>query len=811
MNKKITAFLAAWLCIALGFAQAQPIALKGKVVSAENKPLDGCTIYLNKATDSSLVKAALSGADGSFTFNGIAKGSYRLVLSLVGYHAYKSTDIILNSDTTLPAITLEQQTASLSEVKITAKRPAIEQLIDRTVVNADALPGKDASTVMDLLEKAPGVTVEQNDIELQGKGGVTIYVDDRPTYLSGDDLANYLRSLPASSIDRIELMTNPPAKYDAAGAGGIINIRTKRTKERGFNGNAHLNFIQGKYTRTNNSLNLNIRQNKFNIAANLGYTLNNNFNNITLGRFFDPAIITGIAPVFTQNSYVKRHFDNYSGRLILDYYLTDKSTIGIVLSGLFTQGNTQTTNSSKLSSQQGQPDSTIFADNTEARQFKNGALNLNYRHDFDKKGSQLSADLDYVTYHTQLDQTFLNNSFYPDGTLYDQTLQTGYLPANIHIYSAKTDYTHVFTDGLALSAGLKSSYTKTDNIADYFDIENGAAIPDYDETNHFIYGENINAGYINGTRNFKRWSFQAGLRFENTIAHGDQLGNPEKPDSTFNRSYNSLFPTFYSKYKLDTTGNQAIGFNIGRRIDRPNYNQLNPFLSPLDKFTYNTGNPYLLPTYSDNFQAYYTFKGITVTAYYTYIKDRVDGLIQIINGYYYNEPGNIGNSYDGGIELNVDLDPTKWFNFHLYMRWRTLHTVTNFFTGPLNTTGQQWVLRPTLTFTPGAGWTLQAWGAYQSRFVNEQFIDAPRGSINFDFEKKISASFTAEIDIYDPFYWQNNSWQIGYLEGTTANYHSVGDSRNVVLSLSYRFGKAIQNQRKHNANGAQSEENRVGN
>jgi len=700
---------------------------------------------------------------------------------------------------------------TLKAVIITAHRPPIEQLIDRTVVNAESLPGKDGATLMDLLERSPGVTVEQNKIQLQGKDGVTVYIDDKPTYLSGDDLANYLRSLPASTVDRIELMPNPPAKYDAAGSGGVINIRLKHTREKGFNGNLDGNYIQGKYTRSNNGLNLNLRQNKWNVAATVGYVLNNNYNDITLGRYFDPAVINDIAPVFTQNSYVKRHFDNYSSRISADYYLTDKTTVGMIFSGLFTQGHTLTANKSDLSSQQNQLDSTILANNTERRQFKNGTANLNYRHDYDKKGSSLSADLDYVVYRTQLDQTFANQSFYPDGTLYDQTLQTGNLPAHIDIYSAKTDYTRVLANGLRLGTGAKTSYTKTNNIADYFDVENGLSTPDYDETNHFLYSENINAVYVNGAKEFKRLSLQAGLRFENTNAYGHQLGNAEKPDSSFNRGYNSLFPTFYAQYKLDSASRQTIGFNIGRRIDRPNYNSLNPFLSPLDKFTYNVGNPYLLPAYSINYQLYYTWKRITGTLYYNYTYDREDGLVQIINGIYYSRPGNIGNSYDRGIELNADLDPTKWFSIHLYSRYRILHTVTNFYTGPLNTTGEQLVLRPTLTFTPGGGWTLQAWGGYQSRFTNEQFIDAPRGSLNFDFEKKLSAGWTIELDTYDVLHTQNNTWQIGYLEGATANYHSVNDSRNVQLILTYRFGKTIKDQRHHNANGAQNEMNRVGN
>jgi len=812
MNKKLTAFLAAWLLIAATFVQAQTgLSIKGKITSADGKPIDGAAIYLYRAADSTLVKASLSEKDGSFVFAGLKPAAYRIVVNVIGYKTFKSQTIELGKDTILPAITLQPNETSLKEVTVTAKKPPVEQLIDRTVVNVSALPGSAGTTLLDLLAKAPGVSVDDNAISLQGKNSVTIYIDDRPTYLSGDDLANYLRSLPASGIDRIELMTNPPARYDAAGSGGVINIRTKRTKETGFNGNLNLNYIQGEYARSNNSVNLNYRQNKLNVSAGVGYTLNNNYSAINLNRYFDPVVITGIAPHFTQTSFIKRHSENYSGRVNIDYYATDKTTFGAAFSGLFTQGDNHTANTSLLSSSQGQLDSTITAKNVDNRLLKNGSVNLNYRHQYDKKGSELTVDLDYVVYHTQLDQVFANSSFYPDGTLYNYDLVTGNLPSNINIYSARTDYNHVLAGGLQLSAGLKSSYTKTDNLADYFDIYQGISTPDYNETNHFLYNENINAAYVNASKDFKRWSVQAGLRFENTIASGHQLGNPEKPDSSFSRNYNGFFPTLYTQYKLDTAGKQKLGFNFGRRVDRPNYAQLNPFLSPLDKFTYNTGNPFLLPTYSDNLQLYYTFKGIKISLFYTYIKDRVDGLIQIINGYYYNEPGNIGNSYQKGIEVNADLDPAKWLNIHLYSRLTELHTVTDFYTGVLNTTGEQFVVRPTFSFTPGAGWTLQAYGNYQSRFTNEQFIDLPRGSLNFAFEKKLSAATTIELDFNDVLHTQNGSWYINYLEGTQqAYYHSVGDSRNAELSFSYRFGKAISNQRKHNANGAQSEENRAG-
>jgi outer membrane receptor protein involved in Fe transport len=700
---------------------------------------------------------------------------------------------------------------TLKTVIVTGTRPLVEHLIDRTVINPEALISNAGVSALDVLDNSPGVTVDQNGaITLQGKSGVQVFIDDKPTYLSGEDLANYLRSMPSSTIDRIELMPNPPAKYDAAGTAGIINIRTKRIKEKGFNGNLNLAYGQGIYTRTNNSLNLNYRYGRLNLATSFGYNLNNTYNEVHLNRYFDQSI-TGISPNFFQYSYTRPIHNNYNTRLALDFYSTDKTTLGIGLTGMLTTGSGRTTSTSLLSGAQDQPDSTILADNRDNRKFENGGINLNYRHAYDKKGWEHTIDLDYLTYQTRLNQTFVNDSYYPDGALYDSTLETGHLPTTIHIFAAKTDYTQPLADGITLSAGLKSSYTHTDNIADYYNVIGGTAEPDYTQTNHFIYSENINSAYVNATRNFRRLSLQAGLRFENTIANGHQLGNPQVPDSSFSRNYNGLFPTFYLQYKFDSGGRDQIIFNYGRRVDRPYYGQLDPFLFPLDKFTYNAGNPFLLPSYTDVLQLSYTYKKITATLFYNYIHDKIDGLVQIVNGIYYSRPGNLDNTYVAGMETDISLDPFKWFNFRLYIRLMEQRTLSAFYTGTLDTKGFQYYYRPVLTFKPGGDWTMQLSGFYQAKLVTEQFVDLPRYAVNFSLAKKLSADATLRLNFNDIFHTINYSWDIGYLAGTTADYHNVTDTRNIVLSFSYHFGKAIKDSRKHESTGAESEQQRVGN
>jgi outer membrane receptor protein involved in Fe transport len=811
MTIKITAFFAAWLTIASTFVSAQTgLTLSGKINAENNKPMDGATVYLKKAADSVLVKTALADAEGNFIFENLKTGDFKITITMVGYRSYKSDTIRLKQSTALPAIVLQQSGTMLKEVGVSSHKPFVEHLVDRTVVNVDALISNAGSSAMDVLEKSPGVLVDQNGtVSLKGKD-VKIFIDDKPTYLAGADLENYLRSLPSSTLDQIELMTNPPAKYDAAGSGGIINIRLKRSKVKGFNGGLNLSYMQGQYARTNNSFNFNYRDNKLNVFGNLSYSGGDNFNDLYINRhFFNPD--GSPASNFLQHTYITRRPHFYNAKLGLDYYVSDKTTFGIGFTGLLNTYNNPTTNTSRLLDAQNTLDSTVVADSRGKYNFKNMGVNLNYRHQYDKKGRELTADVDYLNYNSSTRQSFLNNTYLPDGTLTNSDLLTGTLPSNINIFAAKTDYTHPLSNGIKLSAGLKTSYTKTDNIADYFNTVASVTTPDYDETNHFIYKEQINAAYINASKDFKRFSVQAGLRFENTISNGHQLGNIEKPDSLFKRNYNGLFPTLYLQYKLDTAGSQTLGLNYGRRIDRPYYQDLNPFLSPLDKFTYYTGNPFLKPSYTQSLELSHTWKNITTTLSYSKTGDDVDETIEIVNGIYYSRPGNIGNTVVKGVSVDASFDPAKWLNIHFFGLLQNIHTVSNFYTGLLNTQGTFGIINPVLQFKMGNDWTLQADGNYRSKLTSAQFVLNPRKRLNAAVSKKLSASTTLKLAANDIFHSFVNSGTINNLADTKADYHNIGDSRNIAISFSYRFGKAISDQRKHGDNAAESEQNRVKN
>ncbi|MDQ1090073.1 outer membrane beta-barrel family protein [Siphonobacter sp. SORGH_AS_1065] len=812
MKPKIAVSLMAWLVVSLFVtARAQDqLSLKGQVLNPEQKPLAGATVRLRLTTDSVFNHVMSTDTAGKFHFEPLKKGLYQTQVTMIGYQMYQAT-LTPDDKGQQTFLLLQPAEVTLNEVKVTTRKPLIEQRIDRVIVNVDAMASNAGGTVLEALEKAPGVVLDQNgSVSLKGKYA-TIFIDDKPTYLAGVELENYLRSLPSSAIDQIELMTNPPARYDAAGNGGIINIRTKKNKVIGINGGLNLSYIQGRYTRTNNSANINYRRNKLNVFANATFSVANSYTDMDFYRHF---MNTSGEPVsdFFQNSYTRRTGQSYGTQLGADYYVSDRTTLGVNFTGLYRPSGQQVPVVSRFTNPQGRLDSTVLANNNQKALFKNAGINLNYRHTYGQEGRQWTVDLDYIRYTSTTDQSFDNYTYNPDGALINTYLLNGSLPSAIHIYSAKTDYTHPLSNGLELSAGLKSSYTYTDNVADYFYTSNQVTAPDYDKINHFRYHENINAGYVNASREFKRFSFQTGLRLENTFSNGHQLGNVQRPDSTFKRNYTSLFPTLYVQYKLDSSEIHQIGLNYGRRIERPYYQDLNPFLSPLDKFTYYTGNPFLRPAFTNTVELSHTFKNrITTTLSYTLNRNQINETIEINNGTYFSRPGNVGRSTVKSISVDGNFDPFSWLNLHLYGEVTNIHTVSDFYTGPLNTKGTFYYLKPILTFKMGKDWSLQADGYYQSRITNVQFIAGVQKRVNLSVVKKLSPSATIKLVINDALHSYVNSGIINNLALTRAYYRNVADTRTAVLSFSYRFGKAISGQRKHETNGAESEQNRVKN
>ncbi|WP_296148395.1 outer membrane beta-barrel protein [uncultured Flavobacterium sp.] len=802
------------LCSATLFAQTSG-KISGKIKDSNQLPIEAAVVSLLLAADNSLVKTQFSDADGSFEFADLKQNNYKITIEYLGFKKYQSESIyLLKEAVVLPEIQLQNSEAStLNEVAIEKKKAFVERKIDRTVVNVDAMISNAGTDAMEVLEKSPGIIVEENGtIKIKGKSGVMVFIDDKPTYLSGADLEVYLKSLPASTLDQIEIMTNPPAQYDAAGSAGVINIKTKKSKSKGFNGSLTSRISQGKRMHVRNGLNLNYTDNKVRVFGNINRADQKFVNDLDIFRRYkneDGSTKT----LFDQNTIMEEKVETTNAKIGMDYYASEKTTFGINFTGLVKSGRETKDGKSILKNAFGALDSTIVADNRERNKFKNGGVNLNFRHDFDSLGRKITMDADFLRYENDIAQSFKNYIFQPDNSLSEQDELIGNLPSNINIYTFKTDYVHPFKKGGKLEAGYKISYSKTDNIADYANVIDAVSIPNYDSSNHFKYDETINALYLNYSREFKRFGIQTGLRLENTISEGNQLGNILKPASKFKRDYTNLFPTVYLSYKLDSIANNQLVLSYGKRINRPYFQDLNPFLSPLDKFTYYSGNPYLNPSFSHNLEFTYNYKTLfSTTLSYAKTKDEINETIEISDGIYYSRPGNIGKSQIWSLNINSDIPITDWLSANIYSEVTNTNYKSQLYTERLDVSGTFWFISALNRLKFANGWSAEFGGRYMTDMESAQFTAGARGAVNLAAQKKIlSGKGSLKLAFNDIFYTNINTGTINNLRLTDANYRNKGDIRFIALTFTYGFGKSFESKKTHDETGSESEQNRVKN
>jgi hypothetical protein len=810
MNQKIKFTV----CLLLHFCAISLAQTNNSILGKVNQLSQSITISLVLASDNSLVKTEITEADGTFKFSNVKENSYKILVDDSNFQIYQSETLVVSQDSSLvevPFINLTRIGATqLREIVVKKKKPFVENKIDRTIVNVDAFITAAGGDALDVLEKAPGITVDQNGtITFKGKTGVQVFIDDKPTYLSGSELESYLRSLPASTLDKIELMTNPPAKYDAAGSAGVINIVSKKSKAKGFNGSASSRVSQGKRTHSRQGLNLNYLTDKVRIFGNIGYAYQNPINDLFIFRQFKNED-QSTKSVFYQNSFIESIVHTSNAKIGVDYYFNDKTTFGIGLTGISKDNRQRTEVKSDLTNAALVLDSTIIARNRENETFKNGGINLNFRRDLDSIGQKITVDLDYLNYDTSTTQTFNNFVYQPDSLLSSQDELKGLLPAAIVIYSLKTDYFLPLKNNGSFEIGYKSSFSKTDNVADYRDVIGGNEVPNYDTSNHFKYDETIHAGYINLNTNYKRFTFQTGLRLENTNSKGNQLGNVEKPAARFERTYTNLFPTVYIQYKLDSVGNNQLVLNYGRRINRPYFQDLNPFVSPLDKFTFYSGNPFLNPSFADNYELSYRWKEyISTTLSYGYSKDEINETIEIRDEIYFSRPGNIGKSQFYSINVNAQIPFNKWWSANAYSELTNMQYQSKLYTEDLNSSGTFWYFSINNSFKFKQDWSVELNGTYQTDVVSSQFVLLSRSNVNFGIQKKIlKGKGSIKLAANDIFYANINNGIIRNIRLTDANWRNRPDSRFVALTFTYSFGKSFQT-KTHEATGADSEKNRV--
>lgn len=789
-----------------GTIYAQHVSGKITVKTAETngQPLPFTNVLLRHVKDSSLVKGELSATNGSATFEKISEGRYFIEATLMGYTSVSTSAFTIDAGhqlIQLPTLSLSQASKTLQAVNVTAQKPFIERKNGATVLNVESSLAASGGTALDVLKRAPGVQIDKDDnIILQGNQGATIMLDGKLTYLSGEQLANLLRSLPSENIATIEIITSPSAKYDAAGKSGIINIKTKKTIITGINGSINLGAGAGKYGFYNAGINLNWRTEKFNAFG--------NYNNGSRGFFQTRYLarhIQGDVPAFFElNAFNRRNFKNNNYKVGLDYFITSKHTVGVMMRGYDNAFNQNGWNHTPISSN-GKLDSTLYAATTVRNKFSNVSFNLNYKGQLDTLGTEIGFDADWARFNENNNMTltdsmaYVVNPFRNDHAILNR-------PVNeVTIRSAKFDLVLPFNKTTKIETGVKYSSVKTDNNLKYDSLINGKYENAITQSNQFIYTENVYAAYAIFKKTIKNTDFQLGLRAEQTKSDGYSV----TLQSHVKRSYLDFFPTFSLDQKLSES--HKIGVNYSKRISRPNYGDLNPFVFYIDKYNYFRGNPYMLPEYTHKAEISYTLKQKYVAAVsYGMTKNVVleymvqDDTSKVTT--YYDR--NFERSYVYNLTLTIPIDPFKWWNItnningnynYFDVKDSTVNLTTNTFAFNYQTTH---------TFTLPDDWKFEINAYYESPFVWGVYKIRPSYAIGLGVQKQLmnkklniklnvtditnreqfrgSARFD-NIDMYI-----NNRWQ----------------NRRVNLALTWNFGNSnIKAAREREAG---SEQQRVG-
>ena len=822
--KQLYLIVACVLSVLSSFSQTGKGKATITISNDQNAPLEGVTVELRRAKDSGLVKTEITSKTGAAEFDNIKFGAYLLKASMVGHAAQFSAPFSLSEEqplVSLPGIALAAKAATeMAGVTVTAKKPFIQRLNDRLVVNVESSIVGAGSSALDVLEQSPGITVDQNDaISLRGRAGVIIMVDGKPSPMSAADLANYLRGLPANAIESIHIITNPSAKYDAAGNSGIIDIRMKKDQRLGSNGTLTAGYGQGQYPKANAGATLNYRNKKANVFGNYNYSYRKNMNHLFINRnFFENGVFTGSDD---KDNFALIPFKSHTARVGADFFPNKKTIIGFVVNSNFNKVSRTSDNRTVINDQQYRPESSFNTYATNDDHFNNMVANVNVKHKFDSLGRELSADLDYGIFNSSsLTRTstsyfdLLGNHKKP-GDILD-----GDQEGELTLKTGKVDYVNPLKKGAKFEAGFKTSYVSSDNDAKFFNVVGNTSTVDAMKTNRFFYEEYNNAGYVNYSKEFKKLNVQLGLRGEQTNVKTRQV----KGDVHYKNDYFELFPSAFLNYKLKD--DQTIGLSLSRRIDRPGYGQLNPFLFQIDATVYATGAPNLLPQMTMSYEMNYTIKNMNFTLGYSHTTDPQNMVISRIldviptfeipagsdSNITVQIPVNLESSDYIGLTATTPIKINKWWNMV-----NNLNVFYNHFNGNLGgaalDNGEPAMnIRTNNTFTFKKGWTGELNGNFNSGGQYGYSKSEPQWGVAVGVQKNIlKGKGTVRLNVSDIFWTNLPKATITYQGRYVENWHAKRETRVANLGFTYRFGNNKVQAARRRTTGSEEEARRAGN
>jgi outer membrane receptor protein involved in Fe transport len=789
-----------------GFAQLKT-SVTGNVNDNAGKPLAAVTVSLLQAKDSSLAKADVTNTDGQFEIVAPKAGSYLLSYGIIGYDKHYSAPFELQAGQNYNAgsVKLTVAVKRLQDVTVTARKPMIEIKADKTIFNVESSINATGSNALELLQKSPGIQVDNNEnITMKGKSGVKIYIDGKMTQLDTKDLAAYLKSINSNDVEAIEMISNPSAKYDASGNAGIINIRLKKNKKFGTNGSVTAGIVQGITPKGNASVNLNYRDKKVNLFGNVGGNAGIYENDLNLYRIQRDSL-------YDQKSTNRSDNKSVNVKAGADFFLDSRNTLGVLITTNLSDNDwSSVSNTDVYYNPTHQFVKTLKAFNTIPGSRNNSNANLNYRY-ADTSGREINFDADYGIFRGK-GQSYQPN-YYLDkngGALY-QVVNRNNTPTDIDIYTAKVDVEQPAWKG-KLGFGAKFSYVKTSNTFEFFNDVNGTPVKQLSRSNSFTYKENVNAAYVNFQRQFSpKWSLQAGLRTEQTNSDGllTRDDGVIQADNRVKRSYINLFPSAAVTWTVNPKN--TLNLTYSRRIDRPTYQDLNPFENKLDELTYEKGNAFLRPQYTNNIELTHTFNyKLNTTIGYSHVKDYATQTTDTTNNATFVQQKNLATQQIISASVGSPIKFTKWWNGYANAWFNYQIFDGEIGTNRVHTEIPMYGAYMQQTFTLGNDFTGELSGWFSGPSVwGATWKTKSQGGLDLGIQKMLmQKKASIKVSVTDIFH--TNPWTATtdfgglYIKGG-----GKWESQTVRLSFTYRFGSNQVSAARQRQTGLESEAKRI--
>ncbi len=766
------------LSVQFSFGQINKGEIEGSIKDSEGIALEFATIRLHSLPDSSIVTGTLSDTSGYYRFENISYGNYFVIVSTIGY-----------TDTYLPSFTLSKENnkqhfdavvaehEASQEILITAQEPFIRQEAGITVVNVEAGILNAGLTAADVLQRTPGATVDKDGIvKLKGKGGVLVLLDGKPLYMDDAQVGALLKSIPADQIKEMEIITSPSAKYDAAGNAGIINIKLKKGAYEGLNGSVNSSIAKGVYPKALTGINLSYKKKKLTLSGGYQYSYKKDLQRSSVNRsytnFQDSSYYTSTEyahPKYTQNVLLNGSYD-----------LSSKSTLLWDGTALYQNSTWQGTTDSKLYAPSGGLSSYFSTNDQSKSEYYNINSSIGYKYQIDTVGSELFFQGEYKKNTSKSDQVFTTDYYDANGnTAQSATSYKSYIPIDVDQWGAKVDFAKTLIYKIKLEAGVKYMGVKT----------NANVTSSYVAENNFIYTEHIQAAYATLNKQLNKWKLSGGVRMEHTLSKGEQ----KTLDSIFNRNYTNFFPSATVSYQSSEKTSYTLLYS--KRIKRPSYHDLNPFVYYSDPYNSYSGNPYLLPEYTHQTELTTSkWNGIFLaTLNYSYtLQPLTEGFKIDPNSLATTYTSrNLSNQQNAGLSFSVNSTIKHWWSMNNYVYFYNNSLTGDVGFGMQTVSRTAWMLNATHTFKFPHSISAELSFNYESPNYFGTILYREVWQLSAGVQKKfMHENISLKLSVTDIF------WKYAFVgNGTFGDIKTTDtfkwDNRVLMFSLTYRFGKRI--------------------